>query len=99
MGKRMNDQSEQHWPASDRGPDERTRLCLDCGGGIRRRDEWVGRCPGCKRPLLSLTCDRKGVVVSNLCEKSGEDCSSPPTGVASESLSAEATKAKYSTKL
>lgn len=94
----MSNQNEQPWPISDLGPDEPTRLCPDCRGVIRRRDEWVGRCPGCGRPLLSLACNRKGVVVSNLYKKNGEDCSSPPKGVASESLSAEATKAKYSTK-
>jgi hypothetical protein len=95
----MNDQSKQHWPVGDLGPDEYTRLCPDCRGEIHRRDEWAGHCPSCERPLLSLVCDREEVVISNLHDKSGEDCSSPPRGVASKSLSAEATKAKYSMKL
>ncbi len=91
-------ENKQRWPVGDLGPDEPTRLCPDCRGIIRRRDEWIGRCPGCGRPLLSLVCNRKGVVVPNLYDESGEDCSSPPIGVASNSLTAEATKTKYNTK-
>jgi hypothetical protein len=50
----MSDQGKQRWPPVDLGPDEHTRLCPDCEGAILRRDEWAGRCPHCRRLLLSL---------------------------------------------
>ena len=68
----MNDHSKKRWPVGDLGPDEHTRLCPDCEGAVRRRDEWAGCCPHCGRTLLSLAWRMSRQSTGSSVEKGGD---------------------------